>query len=112
MLQAVVGSLYTVKGYIIQMQVIRFAVVIMLITSLYIFLNLDCLATIEKEFIFHLLENNVAVWLMNTNSPFQHTHIVPDKLDKVPNHPVPSHLKVVYSYKKHSYVYLHIRKYR
>ncbi|NXT41822.1 S27A6 protein, partial [Pelecanoides urinatrix] len=55
----------------------------------------DCLGSIEKEFIFHLLENNVAVWLMNTSSPFQHVHSIPDKLDKVPEHPVPSHLKVV-----------------
>jgi len=51
--------------------------------------------SIEKEFIFHLLENNVAVWLMSTSSPFQHVHTVPDKLDKVPDHPVPLHFKAV-----------------
>ncbi|NXN71612.1 S27A6 protein, partial [Himantopus himantopus] len=55
----------------------------------------DILGSVEKEFIFHLLENNVAVWLMSTSSPFQHVHTIPDKLDKVPDHPVPSHLKVV-----------------
>ncbi|KAM6227931.1 long-chain fatty acid transport protein 6-like isoform 3-T4 [Spheniscus humboldti] len=55
----------------------------------------DCLGSIEKEFIFHLLENNVAIWLMSTSSPFQHVHTIPDKLDKVPDHPVPSHLKIV-----------------
>ncbi|XP_010123906.1 PREDICTED: long-chain fatty acid transport protein 6-like, partial [Chlamydotis macqueenii] len=60
------------------------------------FLNLaDCLRSIQKEFIFRLLENNVAVWLMSTSSPFQHVHTIPDKLDKVQDHPVPSHLKVV-----------------
>ncbi|XP_050185750.1 long-chain fatty acid transport protein 6-like [Myiozetetes cayanensis] len=55
----------------------------------------DCLGSIEKEFIFHLLENNVAVWLMSTSSPFQHVHTITDKLDKVLDNPVPSHLKVV-----------------
>ncbi|KAM9262214.1 LOW QUALITY PROTEIN: long-chain fatty acid transport protein 6-like [Morus bassanus] len=54
----------------------------------------DRLGSIEK-FIFHLLENNVAVWLMSTSSPFQRVHTIADKLDKVPDHPVPSHLKVV-----------------
>ncbi|NXP04120.1 S27A6 protein, partial [Thinocorus orbignyianus] len=48
---------------------------------------------INKEFLFQLLENNVAVWLMSTSSPFQHVHTILDKLDKVPDHPVPSHLK-------------------
>ncbi|NXN31040.1 S27A6 protein, partial [Nycticryphes semicollaris] len=48
-----------------------------------------------KEFIFQLLENNVAVWLMSTSSLFQHVHTILDKLDKVPDHPVPSHLKDV-----------------
>ncbi|KAM6187518.1 long-chain fatty acid transport protein 6-like [Sarcoramphus papa] len=55
----------------------------------------DCLGSIENEFIFHLVENNVAVWLMSTRSPFQHVHTIPDKLDKVPDHPVSSHLKAV-----------------
>uniref|UniRef100_A0A663FGP7 Long-chain-fatty-acid--CoA ligase n=1 Tax=Aquila chrysaetos chrysaetos TaxID=223781 RepID=A0A663FGP7_AQUCH len=55
----------------------------------------DCLGSIEKEFIFHLLENNVAVWLMSANSPFQRAQTTPDKLDKVSDHPVPSHLKAV-----------------
>ncbi|KAM6033437.1 long-chain fatty acid transport protein 6-like [Chlamydotis macqueenii] len=55
----------------------------------------DCLRSIQKEFIFRLLENNVAVWLMSTSSPFQHVHTIPDKLDKVQDHPVTSHLKVV-----------------
>ncbi|NWR37303.1 S27A6 protein, partial [Tachuris rubrigastra] len=55
----------------------------------------DCLGSIEKEFIFYLLENNVAVWLMSTSSPFQHVHTITDKLDKVLDKPVPSHLKVV-----------------
>ncbi|XP_054145438.1 long-chain fatty acid transport protein 6-like [Melozone crissalis] len=55
----------------------------------------DCLGSIEKEFILNLLENNVAVWLMSTSSPFQHVHTLPDKLDKVPDHPVPSRLGAV-----------------
>ncbi|NXU90823.1 S27A6 protein, partial [Xiphorhynchus elegans] len=57
----------------------------------------DCLGSIDKEFISHLLENNVAVWMMSTSSPFQHVYTVTDKLDKVPDCPVPSHLKVVTS---------------
>ncbi|NWW28117.1 S27A6 protein, partial [Falcunculus frontatus] len=55
----------------------------------------DCLGSIEKEFILNLLENNVAVWLMSTSSPFQHVHTLLDKLDKVPDNPVPSHLRAV-----------------
>ncbi|NXK63209.1 S27A6 protein, partial [Sylvietta virens] len=55
----------------------------------------DCLGSIEKEFILNLLENNVAVWLMSTSSPSQHAHTLPDKLDKVPDNPVPSHLRAV-----------------
>uniref|UniRef100_A0A8C3NM94 long-chain-fatty-acid--CoA ligase n=1 Tax=Cyanoderma ruficeps TaxID=181631 RepID=A0A8C3NM94_9PASS len=55
----------------------------------------DCLGLIEKEFILNLLENNVAVWLMSTSSPSQHVHTLPDKLDKVPDNPVPSHLRAV-----------------
>ena len=55
----------------------------------------DWLGSIENEFIFHLVENNVAVWLMSTRSPFQHVHTIPDKLDKVPDHPVSPHLKAV-----------------
>ncbi|NWY91194.1 S27A6 protein, partial [Loxia curvirostra] len=53
----------------------------------------DCLGSLEKEFILNLLENNVAVWLMSTSSPFQHVHTLPDKLDKVTDNPVPSHLR-------------------
>ncbi|XP_009068571.1 PREDICTED: long-chain fatty acid transport protein 6-like [Acanthisitta chloris] len=55
----------------------------------------ECLGSVEKEFIFHLLENNIAVWVMSTSSPFQHVHTVSDKLDKVTDHPVPSHLRVI-----------------
>ncbi|NWV81210.1 S27A6 protein, partial [Dasyornis broadbenti] len=55
----------------------------------------DCLGAIDKEIIFHLLENNVAVWLMSTSSPFQHVHTLPDKLHKVSDDPVPSHLRAV-----------------
>ncbi|NWW75219.1 S27A6 protein, partial [Climacteris rufus] len=55
----------------------------------------DCLESIEKEFIFHLLEKNTAIWLMSTSSPFQHVHTLPDKLDKVPDKSVPSHLRAV-----------------
>ncbi|NXF21364.1 S27A6 protein, partial [Rhodinocichla rosea] len=55
----------------------------------------DCLGSIETEFILNLLENNVAVWLMSASSPFQHVHTLPDKLDKVPDNPVPSHLRAV-----------------
>uniref|UniRef100_A0A8U8BUE9 long-chain-fatty-acid--CoA ligase n=1 Tax=Geospiza parvula TaxID=87175 RepID=A0A8U8BUE9_GEOPR len=55
----------------------------------------DCLGSIEKELILNLLENNVAVWLMSASSPFQHVHSLPDKLDKVPDNPVPSHLRAV-----------------
>ncbi|NWV47247.1 S27A6 protein, partial [Daphoenositta chrysoptera] len=55
----------------------------------------DCVGSIEKEFILNLLENNVAVWLMSTSSPFQHVHTLPDKLDKVPDNPVQSHLRAV-----------------
>ncbi|NXP83826.1 S27A6 protein, partial [Passerina amoena] len=55
----------------------------------------DCLGSIEKEFILNLLENNVAVWLMSASSPFQHVHTLPDKLDKVSDNPVPSHLRAV-----------------
>ncbi|NWZ94853.1 S27A6 protein, partial [Nesospiza acunhae] len=55
----------------------------------------DCLGSIEKEFILNLLENNVVVWLMSASSPFQHVHTLPDKLDKVPDNPVPSHLRAV-----------------
>uniref|UniRef100_A0A8C5X9Y4 long-chain-fatty-acid--CoA ligase n=1 Tax=Malurus cyaneus samueli TaxID=2593467 RepID=A0A8C5X9Y4_9PASS len=46
-----------------------------------------------KEFISHLLENNVAIWLMSTSCPFQHVHTLPDKLHKVSDNPVPSHLR-------------------
>ncbi|XP_065512984.1 long-chain fatty acid transport protein 6-like [Caloenas nicobarica] len=53
------------------------------------------LGSMEKSFIFHLLENNIAVWLMSTSSPFQHVHPIPDKLDKVLDHLVPPHLNVV-----------------
>ncbi|NWY42495.1 S27A6 protein, partial [Sylvia atricapilla] len=55
----------------------------------------DCLKLIEKEFILNLLENNVAVWLMSTSSPSQHVQTLPDKLDKLPDNPVPSHLRAV-----------------
>uniref|UniRef100_A0A8C3VF84 Long-chain-fatty-acid--CoA ligase n=1 Tax=Catharus ustulatus TaxID=91951 RepID=A0A8C3VF84_CATUS len=55
----------------------------------------DCLGSIEKEFILNLLENNVAVWLMSISSPSQHVHTLPDKLDKVSDNPVPSHLRAV-----------------
>ncbi|NXO37083.1 S27A6 protein, partial [Locustella ochotensis] len=55
----------------------------------------DCLGSIEKEFILKLRENNVAVWLMSTSSPSQHVHTLPDKLDKVPDNPVPPHLRAV-----------------
>ncbi|NXU46297.1 S27A6 protein, partial [Drymodes brunneopygia] len=55
----------------------------------------DCLGSIEKEFILNVLENNVDVWLMSTSSPSQHVHTLPDKLDKVPDNPVPSHLRAV-----------------
>uniref|UniRef100_A0A8D2N262 long-chain-fatty-acid--CoA ligase n=1 Tax=Zonotrichia albicollis TaxID=44394 RepID=A0A8D2N262_ZONAL len=55
----------------------------------------DFLGSIEKEFVLNVLENNVAVWLMSASSPFQHVHTLPDKLDKVPDHPVPSHLGAV-----------------
>lgn len=90
------------------MLVIRSVVVLILIISMgffvcfgfvvlfLFFFNLaDCLGSIEKEFILDLLENNVAVWLMSTSSPFQHIHTLPDKLDKVPDNPVPSHLRAV-----------------
>ncbi|KFV86203.1 Long-chain fatty acid transport protein 6 [Struthio camelus australis] len=55
----------------------------------------DCFGMIEKEFIFHLMENNVTIWLMSTSSPFQHVGTILDKLDKVPDDPVPSHLRFV-----------------
>ncbi|NXD45229.1 S27A6 protein, partial [Copsychus sechellarum] len=55
----------------------------------------DCLGSIEREFLLNLLENNVAVWLMSTSSPSQHVHTLPDKLDKVSDTPVPSHLRAV-----------------
>nr|XP_038027216.1 long-chain fatty acid transport protein 6 isoform X3 [Anas platyrhynchos]XP_038027217.1 long-chain fatty acid transport protein 6 isoform X3 [Anas platyrhynchos]XP_038027218.1 long-chain fatty acid transport protein 6 isoform X3 [Anas platyrhynchos] len=53
----------------------------------------DCLGSIETEFIFHLLENNITVWLMSTSSPFPRVGTILDKLDKVPDHPVSSHLR-------------------
>lgn len=53
----------------------------------------DCLGSIETEFIFHLLENNITVWLMSTSSPFHRVGTILDKLDKVPDHPVSSHLR-------------------
>lgn len=55
----------------------------------------DCLGSIEKEFILNLLENNVAVWLMSASSPLQHVHTLLDKLDKVPDDPIPSHFGAV-----------------
>uniref|UniRef100_A0A8C4K2N3 long-chain-fatty-acid--CoA ligase n=1 Tax=Dromaius novaehollandiae TaxID=8790 RepID=A0A8C4K2N3_DRONO len=55
----------------------------------------DCLRLIEKEFIFHLMDNNVTIWLISTSSPFQRVGTILDKLDKVPDDPVPSHLRSV-----------------
>ncbi|XP_062455816.1 long-chain fatty acid transport protein 6-like [Rhea pennata] len=55
----------------------------------------DRLGSIEKEFIFHLMDNNVTIWLMSTSSPFQHVGTILDKLDKVPDDPVPSCLRSV-----------------
>ncbi|NWJ08745.1 S27A6 protein, partial [Crypturellus undulatus] len=55
----------------------------------------DCLGSIEEEFISHLMDNNITIWLMSSSSPFQHVHTILDKLDKVPDDPVPSHLRSV-----------------
>ncbi|NWY03075.1 S27A6 protein, partial [Nothoprocta ornata] len=55
----------------------------------------DCLGSIKEDFIFHLKDNNVAIWLMSSSSPFQHVDTILDKLDKVSDDPVPSHLRSV-----------------